>query len=28
MQEQGLTQGQIAKAIGKSITTVSQYLKG
>ncbi|WP_410677822.1 AAA family ATPase [Avibacterium paragallinarum] len=28
MQTQGLTQGQIAKAIGKSITTVSQYLKG
>lgn len=28
MQTHGLTQGQIAKAIGKSITTVSQYLKG
>lgn len=28
MQEHKLTQGQIAKAIGKSVATVSQYLKG
>lgn len=28
MQEHGLTQGQVAKSIGKSIATISQYLKG